>query len=304
MGPGAWCRGSCVQTGWLTELAQHLAGGVPLADSNVSVVNVGHPGNTFGSYVHCTEHLIPRTGDLYILDAATIHAAVNDVEVIVRWVLELPQRPAVLLLHLYDFCGSRGGGKTNEELRKACYKPRMQVGRFVQQSEMERNLDDLGAYYGLPAVSIRRAFFQQAVMAGPVKNRPATTNLPATEHLFAPSSITWDGLHPSRGGEYTRLIAALLVSFTIDLKTLYRDAPPAAGDPLPCLPLYKQVRQHSQEEHCFAATDDEAYKGYHSGFLQLAPADGTAGFRFTQFDTALQWDDGRGCSSVKQVSIK
>ena len=121
-----------METGWLTELAQHLAGGVPLADSNVSVVNVGHPGNTFGSYVHCTEHLIPRTGDLYILDAATIHAAVNDVEVIVRWVLELPQRPAVLLLHLYDFCGSRGGGKTNEELRKACYKPRMQVGRFVQ----------------------------------------------------------------------------------------------------------------------------------------------------------------------------
>eukprot|EP00964_Phaeocystis_antarctica_P101086 scaffold66600_cov62-Phaeocystis_antarctica.AAC.1 len=42
------CRGNCVETGWLTELAQHLAGGVPLADSNVSVVNVGHPGNTFG----------------------------------------------------------------------------------------------------------------------------------------------------------------------------------------------------------------------------------------------------------------
>ena len=81
---------------------------------------------------------------------------VSDVEKIVRWVLELPQRPAVLLLHLYDFCGSRGGGMTNEELRKACYRPRMQVGRFVQQSEMERNLDDLGAYYGLPAVSARR----------------------------------------------------------------------------------------------------------------------------------------------------
>ena len=53
---------------------------------------------------------------------------VSDVEKIVRWVLGLPQRPAVLLLHLYDFCGSRGGGKTNEELRKACYKPHMQVG--------------------------------------------------------------------------------------------------------------------------------------------------------------------------------
>ena len=66
------------------------------------------------------------------------------------------------------------------------------------------------------------------------------------------------------------------------------------------------MRQHSQEEHYFAATDDEAYKGYHSGFMQLAPADGTAGFRFTQFDTALQWDDGRSwlleCQEGNQVS--
>ena len=88
--------------------------GVPLADSNVSVVNVGHPGNTFGSYVlhpstplphqtsrstllpplpsppiltphlgryvHCTERLIPRTGDLYVLDAATILGSVGDAE--------------------------------------------------------------------------------------------------------------------------------------------------------------------------------------------------------------------------------
>ena len=74
-----------------------------------------------------------------------------------RWVLELPQRPALLLLHLYDFCGNRTAGS-------ACYKPRMQVGRFVRQSEMERNLDDLGAYYSLPAVSVRRAFFQHAML--------------------------------------------------------------------------------------------------------------------------------------------
>ena len=215
-----------------------------------------------------------------------------------RWVLELPHRPAVLLLHLYDFCGSR-----NQELRKACYMPRMQVERFVQQSEMEGKLDDLGAYYGLPAVSIRRAFFQQAVMAGPARNLPATRNRPATEHLFAPASITRDGLHPW-GGEYTRLIAALLVSFTIDLQTLYRDAPPVAGDPLPCLPLYKQVRLHSQAEYCFAAIDDKDYmKGQQSksGFLQLTPAGGTEGFRFTQFDTALEWDDGRGCLNDRKV---
>ena len=51
----ARCRGSCEQKGWLTKLAQHLAGGVPLAESNVSVVNVGHAGCTFASYVHCTE---------------------------------------------------------------------------------------------------------------------------------------------------------------------------------------------------------------------------------------------------------
>ena len=33
------CHGSCVRHGWLTHLAQHLAGGVPLAESSVSAVN-------------------------------------------------------------------------------------------------------------------------------------------------------------------------------------------------------------------------------------------------------------------------
>ena len=60
--------------------------------------------------------------------------------------------------------------------------------RFLKQSEMERQLDDLGAYYSLPTVSVRRAFFQHAVMAG---------SSTAKTEVFAPSRMTRDGLHPS-----------------------------------------------------------------------------------------------------------
>ena len=122
--------------------------------------------------------------------------------------------------------------------------------------------------------------------------------------LFAPAALTSDGLHPSRQGgrvPYGRMIAALLVTFTIDLRARYHDAPPTAGDPLPCLPLYTQVSPHTQEEHCFAALLEDG-SGNIAGFQQLAPSDGTEGFRFTQFDTALEWDDGRGCSRDMRVS--
>ena len=53
------------------------------------------------------------------------------------------------------------------------------------------------------------------------------------------------------------------------------------------------------------ASIDEILAGIPSsfaGFQQLAPSDGTEVFRFTQFDTALEWDDGRGCSRDKTVS--
>ena len=140
-------------------------------------------------------------------------------------------------------------------------------------------------------------------MAGAAKDSAGSgTAMPL---LFAPAALTKDGLHPSRPGwgdsKYGRMIAALLVTFTIDLRARYHDAPPTAGDPLPCLPLYTQVSPHTQEEHCFAALL-EGGRSDIAGFQQLAPSDGTEGFRFTQFDTALEWDDGRGCSRDERVS--
>ena len=279
MGRAVLCRGECVQSGWLTQLAEHLAGEVPLAESNVSVVNVGHAGNMLSSYVHCTNALIPRTGDLYILDAATILQPIADAERVVRWVLDLPQRPALLLLHLYDFCGNRG----NDALRKMCYRPRMQVQRFVSQSEMERNLGDLTAYYALPAVSFRRAFFQHAVMSG------QTTSLStsgAVSHLFSPQELTTDGLHPSGTG-LSRLITALLVSFLTDLRVRYRVAPLITGEPLPCLPFSEGLSLRSHEERCYAATaprtaNQEELTKIWEARRPLAPAVGTVGFRFAQ----------------------
>lgn len=76
---------------------------------------------------------------------------VSDVEKIVRWVLELPQRPAVLLLHLYDFCGSRGKG--NEELRRVCYMPRMQAEPVCSQGSMALS-------WGVPHSSPLRALMR------------------------------------------------------------------------------------------------------------------------------------------------
>ena len=279
MGKTAVCRGECVQSGWLTQLAEHLAGEVPLAESNVSVVNVGHAGNMLSSYVHCTNSLIPRTGDLYILDAATILGPIADAERVIRWVLDLPQRPAMLLLHLYDFCGNRG----NDVLRKACYRPRMQVQRFVSQSEMERNLGDLTAYYALPAVSIRRAFFQHAVMAG---QTTSSVTSGAVSHLFSPQKLTNDGLHPNGMG-YIRLITALLASFLTDLRVRYRVAPLVTCEPLPCLPFSGGVSLRSHEERCYAATASRTANQEELTFLRhkrrpLAPAVGTLGFRFAQ----------------------
>lgn len=289
MGKTALCRGACVQSGWLTQLAEHLAGEVPLAESNVSVVNVGHAGNMLSSYVHCTNSLIPRTGDLYILDAATILGPIADAERVIRWVLDLPQRPAMLLLHLYDFCGNRG----NDVLRKACYRPRMQVQRFVSQSEMERNLGDLTAYYALPAVSFRRAFFQHAVMAG---QATSSVTSGAVSHLFSPQKMTLDGLHPREmglGDGMGRLITALLASFLTDLRVRYRVAPLVTGEPLPCLPFSAGVSLRSHEERCFAVTlprtaEEEQLtkigKIWQPTDIRrpLAPAVGTVGFRFAQ----------------------
>ena len=279
MGRAVSCRGECVQSGWLTQLAEHLAGEVPLAESNVSVVNVGHAGNMLHSYLHCTNALIPRTGDLYILDAATILQPIADAERVVRWVLDLPQRPALLLLHLYDFCGNRG----NDVLRKTCYRPRMQVQRFVSQSEMERNLGDLTAYYALPAVSFRRAFFQHAVMAGQTTRVPTSG---AVSRLFSPQKLTRDGLHPSGTG-LSRLITALLVSFLMDLRARYHAAPLIMGESLPCLPFSEGLSLRSHEERCYAASaprtaNREQLSKNWEARRPLAPAVGTVGFRFAQ----------------------
>lgn len=280
MGKTALCRGECVQSGWLTQLAEYLAGEVPLAESNVSVVNVGHAGNMLASYVHCTDSLIPRTGDLYVLEAATILGPISDAERVVRWVLDLPQRPAMLLLHLYDFCGNQRG---NDALRKACYRQRMQVQRFVSQSEMERNLGDLTAYYALPAVSIRRAFFQHAVMAG---QTTSSVTSGAVSHLFSPQKLTRDGLHP-HGMGYTRLITALLASFLTDLRVRYRVAPLVTGEPLPCLPFSEGVSLRSHDERCYAAAaprtaNQEQLTNTWNIRRPLAPAVGSVGFRFAQ----------------------
>jgi len=220
------CGRGCRFSGWLQEAVATLGAALPAA--RLQAVNCGMPGNPLTAAAHCLESHVPSTADLVVVDGATIRSSPHELEPLLRRLLALPRAPAVLVLHLFHFCLTNTG--CSAPVGVDPWSHSHMAANWQAGARMERDLSDLGAYYGLPVLSFRAAYYHAALS----RNRSSTLRGGGGGRLHA-SQLTKDGLHPTRRGN--KLIAALLSDF---LLRVAREPPPP--QPQPPLTTPHQVR--------------------------------------------------------------
>lgn len=213
------CGRGCRWVGWLQDTVDVLRAALPKA--HVTAVNCGLPGNPLSFAAPCLESHVPASADLVVVDAATIRSSPQSVEAILRRLLNLPRQPAVVLLHFFHWCATNRG--CGAPVGVEPWSHAHMAANWLAGARMERDLTDLAAYYGLPALSLRTAYYHAALNA----SHPGES--------LGPRRLTKDGLHPTRRGN--RHISALLASFLLVDDLGSRRGQPPLPLPLPPLPL-------------------------------------------------------------------
>lgn len=219
------CGRGCRFSGWLQEAVATLSVALPTA--RLHAVNCGMPGNPLTAAAQCLESHVPSTADVVVVDGATIRSSPHELEPLLRRLLVLPRAPAVLVLHLFHFCLTNSGCRAPAGVDP--WSHAHMAANWQAGARMERDLSDLGAYYGLPVLSFRAAYYHAALG----RNRSMLRG----GRLHA-SQLTKDGLHPTRRG--SRLIAALLSDY---LLRVVREPPsPQSQQPRPAVPTPREVQ--------------------------------------------------------------
>ena len=250
------CGRGCRWVGWLQDTVDSLRTALPKA--HVTAINCGLPGSPLSFAAPCLESHVPASADLVVVDAATIRSSPQSVEAILLRLLSLPRRPAVVLLHFFHWCATNRGCSAPAGIEPWSYAH--MAANWLAGARMERDLTDLAAYYGLPALSLRAAHYHAALNATRAGESPG-------ESLGHPRRLTKDGLHPTRRGN--RQIAALLSSFLLASPQLPLSLPPPLSLPLPLpLPLPPPLHATSMRgappgashvaEQCFGWSGPEA----------------------------------------------
>ena len=197
------CGRGCRWVGWLQDTVDSLRTALPKA--HVTAINCGLPGSPLSFAAPCLESHVPASADLVVVDAATIRSSPQSVEAILRRLLSLPRQPAVVLLHFFHWCATNRGCSAPAGVEP--WSHAHMAANWLAGARMERDLTDLAAYYGLPALSVRAAHFHAALNATRAGESPG-------ESLGRRARwLTKDGLHPTRRGN--RQIAALLTPFLL-----------------------------------------------------------------------------------------
>jgi hypothetical protein len=191
--------------------------------SRVRLINAAFAGHKAEVYLSCLATKVPLDTDLFIVDAATVPQNDAKSEALLRSLLALPKAPAVVLMHFTNWCWHQdvnGELAIKEARSKVCYQPRRLASSWTGAMKTEQMLDGLGSYYGLPSLSMRRAFSSAALSSAFLPRRHR-----AIDDFFDPASLTTDGLHPHRAGcrlsghrrcereRYSQLAAALLNTY-------------------------------------------------------------------------------------------
>ena len=275
---------------------------------NSTLVNVAQPGSPLGVYRTCTRQLVPPRADVIVVDAAVIDEQRSNLENVLRRLLALQGAPAVILANFVRWCDPEVGPcdarcqrmpqhvRLNSNRKMAangsCYQQPYLNSSLARAARREAPLNELADHYDLPVLSARAAF-SDAVARGLAG--------------FDPRKLTSDSLHPllctlddlERGGHGacrgSLLLSSLVVSYVHSVFDAARS--PHAHDgggggasarPLPPLlwqPPRKQRRGDEIDQACFAWGASRA---------KPPPVVATEGFRYTETDTATEWEAAPG----------
>lgn len=197
----------------------------PKADH--TMVNKAIPAATSGLFAVCTEQLVPEDADLIVVEFTVNDAFLGDsdlgsgvkrgYEQLLRKLLALPHRPAVVLLHHY------------------CYLPptldEATRGRFDYLEPAETSAAFIGQYYDVPSLSVRAASYplMHANVSG-FQVDHAAGDLEVLEADRASEYYYKDNIHPSDTGH--QAMADLLIGLMQDTLVRMEVGPPWQAEAL------------------------------------------------------------------------
>ena len=307
------CTHECVRAGWLLPLLALLTTDPFVAGNGAAaatLVNSGQAGTSLFRYLECTGTLVPDKADVILIDAATIeYNDLKGIESVVRRLVALPHSPAVIFIHLFDWCGCqqcdhRGCGECPPYIRTqmhrngSCYNLDA-ISRAGQlSSASEARINRIADFYGLPVLSVSQAFVQAAL------NRE--------DGFDTVSTFTQDGLHPRRACShpdhlaanskdcgYALLLESLLNQFFFDVLQNSSVEHSAAELPaeLPCSTLHirRQKEQPISMERSHALERCFGWDGVEGRHLKPLLDPSSQGWRRTEQDTATSFDPPPNC---------
>ena len=157
MGIANCCQG-CIKPGWLSTFFDYLRDEL-LPPGDHKFANCGSSGCMTSCMLECTASRVPASADIVLVDAASFAEPASSHEVLLRRLLQLPRRPAVILLHFHTWCAASSRLLANRknpdqgvarELHRngSCYDGAGIREAFVLGDERERPLDELATHCG------------------------------------------------------------------------------------------------------------------------------------------------------------
>ena len=304
------CRGSCIGYGWLLPIFRFLTrdektvNGTPSS----SLVNCGQAARPIFTYLDCTASSVPKAVDLIVIDGSNGLRPMTGKEMgysekLIRRLLGFPRQPAIIILHWMDWCACtvkscRAGLRADRHKAGLCYKADGYNQSWIvgQQREDQGFWADLGRYYQLPTLSLRRAFHPMAIASTEGDDSIG-------QRLWEPAEeLTWDGLHPRacygtwQKCRYVGLIAAMFNTYLDDVR---RGHYGIQKEPLPlnCTPMKARAREGpgTLVQRCFSWEGDR----------RLPPTIvSMTGWRVTDMDTAHSFDPPAHCRTQARASSR
>ena len=149
------CQG-CIKPGWLSTFFDYLRDEL-LPPGDHMFANCGKSGCMTSCILECTASRVPASADIVLVDGASFSEPNSSHEVLLRRLLQLPRRPAVILLHFHTWCAASSRllakrenpdqGVARELHRNgSCYDVAGLREAFVLGDERERPLDELATH--------------------------------------------------------------------------------------------------------------------------------------------------------------
>ena len=304
------CKAKCLEYGWLLPIFRYMTeheGQTPRANGTgtSAVVNCGQAARYLSQYTDCMHSAMPENADLIIVDGVNgMHPIDGNLfrptEKLIRQLLGLPQQPAVIVLHWFDWCACttcKMGRGIDRHRSRSCYanlglNESWEIGKRREES----GWGVLARHYDLPVLSNRLALHPMS--EGYASAAEATDE--KMSNLLRVDRFTWDGLHPMPCNKkwancpYSQLVASLINVFLSDVRSGHfgsRVAQQQSPLPVQC----KSVRgslanDRGTVDRCFAWGADRRAPP------QIASNNG---WRLTSMDTATSFDPPAHCQSVR-----